>query len=582
MIRKIYFTFIVLLFLSAAADAAVLTVTKTADTNDGNCDADCSLREAVAAANGSAENDIVIFGSPFSSPQTITLTGGEIAFANSGSIEILGPGAAKLTISGNSASRIFRSAAGVNSTISGMTLTGGNGVSTVTNNSGGAILNDAGNMTLRYLVVTNNTTSGSAGGVRNSGSGSVMTIDTCVFANNTSTGSSAGGVQNFSTSTLTVINSTFTGNTSGAGSVGGGGIQANGMVTITNSTFSGNTSNTSGGGGAINSNGSLLILTNVTITGNTSTGNGGGLSRSTTNVNGFVRNSIIAGNNGVATSPDVTNSTGGLVSQGNNIIGTVGTSTGWVASDLQNVNPLLAPLGFYGGFGMTHALLNGSPAIDGGQNCVLNSSCPANNSPLLVTTDQRGAPRPAGAAVDIGAFEASAQYTATLPSAAAGVPYNFTLVPANGVFSYSLASGSFGGVNLTSAANTILSGTAPVPGVFDGVVQVTGGPGQAMQNYRLNVLANPGVVSVGGQVLGGSGYPLRGATVRITGLDGTIYSAITNAFGYFRILNVPAGLNGRLVIASKLYPFDPRPILVADVIEGLVITPRPPAMRQAK
>ena len=33
------------------ASAATFTVTKTADTNDGICDTDCSLREAIVAAN---------------------------------------------------------------------------------------------------------------------------------------------------------------------------------------------------------------------------------------------------------------------------------------------------------------------------------------------------------------------------------------------------------------------------------------------------------------------------------------------------------------------------------------------------
>ena len=36
--------------LSVAA-AATYSVTKTADASDGTCDADCSLREAVSAAN---------------------------------------------------------------------------------------------------------------------------------------------------------------------------------------------------------------------------------------------------------------------------------------------------------------------------------------------------------------------------------------------------------------------------------------------------------------------------------------------------------------------------------------------------
>lgn len=36
--------------LGSTARAATLTVTKTADTNDGLCDADCSLREATGLA----------------------------------------------------------------------------------------------------------------------------------------------------------------------------------------------------------------------------------------------------------------------------------------------------------------------------------------------------------------------------------------------------------------------------------------------------------------------------------------------------------------------------------------------------
>lgn len=37
---------------AGVARAATFTVSKTADTNDGTCNADCSLREAAAAANG--------------------------------------------------------------------------------------------------------------------------------------------------------------------------------------------------------------------------------------------------------------------------------------------------------------------------------------------------------------------------------------------------------------------------------------------------------------------------------------------------------------------------------------------------
>ena len=45
----------ILTFIAPAdVDAAEFVVTKTADTSDGVCDADCSLREAVLAANSGA------------------------------------------------------------------------------------------------------------------------------------------------------------------------------------------------------------------------------------------------------------------------------------------------------------------------------------------------------------------------------------------------------------------------------------------------------------------------------------------------------------------------------------------------
>ena len=90
-------------------------------------------------------------------------------------------------------------------------------------------------------------------------------------------------------------------------------------------------------------------------------------------------------------------------SQGNNLIGETDGSTGWVASDLTGtiatpLNPLLAPLGDYGGPTQTMALLPGSPAIDAGNNALI---------PAGVTTDQRGPPRIVNGTVDIGAFESS-------------------------------------------------------------------------------------------------------------------------------------------------------------------------------
>lgn len=54
--------------------ALVFPVTKTADTNDGTCDADCSLREAIVAANAAVGLDTISFAIPGAGPHTIAPT----------------------------------------------------------------------------------------------------------------------------------------------------------------------------------------------------------------------------------------------------------------------------------------------------------------------------------------------------------------------------------------------------------------------------------------------------------------------------------------------------------------------------
>jgi hypothetical protein len=74
-------------------------------------------------------------------------------------------------------------------------------------------------------------------------------------------------------------------------------------------------------------------------------------------------------------------------------------SAGFSATgSLNNTDPILGPLGNYGGSTLTVPLLAGSPAIDGG------------NTATAPATDQRGHARPYGAAADIGAFESSPPY----------------------------------------------------------------------------------------------------------------------------------------------------------------------------
>ncbi len=109
-------------------------------------------------------------------------------------------------------------------------------------------------------------------------------------------------------------------------------------------------------------------------------------------------NTIVAVNTAGTSGPDAL---GTVVSQGNNLVGKTDGSSGWVGSDLTGtialpLDPMLGPLGDYGGPTQTMALLLDSPAIDAGNNALIPSG---------VTTDQRGFDRIVNTVVDIGAFE---------------------------------------------------------------------------------------------------------------------------------------------------------------------------------
>ena len=397
---RVLVVFAVALFLIQNINAATFVVTKTADTNDGVCDADCSLREAVTAANTSPEADIINFSSLFDTAQTITLSGTDIIINNSGGLVINGAGTDKLTVSGNNVSRVFTNNTGAVTTISGMRVTGGTAVSTVQTGRGGGVYNNAGTLTLTNMLLSGNTAAN--GGALNNAGTATFNIFNCVISNNSATGA-GGAMQNFSGNTMNIRNSSIHNNTSNSTLTGGGAFQANGIVNIVNTTFANNNA-VGGSGGAIYYNGTGLVINNSTIAGNTSPTNGGGIHKSTSTLNAFIRNSIIALNNGVSTSPDLT---GVFNSEGNNIIGNVGTSTAWIASDLQNVNPDLGAFGDNGGFGNSFLPNASSPAINAGNNCVRDLSCATNNPPVALTADQRGVSRVANGNVDIGAIEVS-------------------------------------------------------------------------------------------------------------------------------------------------------------------------------
>ena len=159
---------------------------------------------------------------------------------------------------------------------------------------------------------------------------------------------------------MTITDSTFSGNSDGQ--AGGAILVENGStLTITNSTFSSNSAG-DGGGGAIMNKGTLTI-TNSTISGNSAGGIGiGGGIRS--NGTATVKNTIVANNIAGFLGPDCN---GIFNSDGNNLIEDSSFCTGFTNGqngDITGVDPVLDALADNGGPTLTHALLEGSPAVD--------------------------------------------------------------------------------------------------------------------------------------------------------------------------------------------------------------------------
>lgn len=343
-----------------------LVVNNANDTNDaspgnGTCadaQGSCTLRGAVQEANAQPGDNVISFDPNI---KLISLSlGTEIVIQSSGTLKINSPAAYALSIDGGAGSnRLFRSD-GATITISGLTLKGGNGGGS----NGGAVLANAGSMTLDRVYIKENSSTQNGGGV--SFIGGTHRISNSTIASNTSDGF-CGGIHN-SQATLVIINTTITGNSAGAGGVGeGGGVCNDGTLQIRHSTI---TKNSSRGvwqlGGTTN-------IANTIVSGNFSPGQSG---------------------------LEVLFSGGGFTSAGGNLIGdavgdstNTGSSIAFLATDKQNVDPLLGELNLYGGGTPTHSISPGSPAINSGVVTDIQFS------------DQRGFPRVSGEAADIGAFE---------------------------------------------------------------------------------------------------------------------------------------------------------------------------------
>jgi hypothetical protein len=339
--------FVICLLIASAdsAHAATFTVLNTNDSGAG------SLRQAIIDANASNEDDVIDFELS-DCPCVITLTTGVLSIASNDSLTVNGPGADQLSVSGNGTSGVF-------------------------------YIGDPFNVTNGITAINGITVTGSRGSGR---SGIIIRSGRLALADSTVSGNSAqhGGGIFIDMGTLTLTNSTITDNSA----YWGGGILNDGTLTLINSTVSGNSANT---GGGIFNHFDKLTLINSTVTGNSATSSGGGIFLETGVMT--LNNTIIANSSGGDCGVGVY---GSLFSDASYSLvedGSCGlTGVGNLAGD-----PNLGPLVDNGGPTLTHALLEGSIAIDTGD--------PAYVGPL--TTDQRGTgfDRIVGGRIDMGAFE---------------------------------------------------------------------------------------------------------------------------------------------------------------------------------
>ncbi|MCA9945306.1 MAG: tandem-95 repeat protein, partial [Anaerolineales bacterium] len=218
--------------------AATITVNTTAD--EYNNDGDCSLREAVAAANldtavdactPGSDHDLIQFS--LTTPAIITLTMGKINIQTD-PLTIAGPGAGSLTIDGNQAGRIFDVVTTVPVTLTGMTLQNG-----LAAQDGGAV-RSSGELTIVDAVLQNNVASADGGAIDVDGD---LRLENSQVLSNTANGE-GGGVSAVGSQT-TIVNGRFLNNRSGSF---GGAVYANGAISVDGTDFISNTAQLYAGG----------------------------------------------------------------------------------------------------------------------------------------------------------------------------------------------------------------------------------------------------------------------------------------------------------------------------------------------
>jgi CSLREA domain-containing protein len=292
-----------LLFALPAA-GAVFTVTKTSDGNDGACDADCSLREAVQAANLAPGSTVIVpaghYRLSLPPPARIVSNPGDGSGGNllvNAPMTITGAGRAATIIDARppgapqGVDRVLAVYVNGDLSLSGVTLTGGALLAEIGGfgvDQGAGVQVLGGKLRISDSAVVENFTRAAGGGLVIANNGAVpavVTITRAEIADNVSLGG-GGGIFAIN-STVTIADSTIRGNRSVRG--GGGGVMnmntgtrqitPMALLRVLRSTIADNVSGdpeidplAGGSGGGIYNSSGRLEVENSTVTGNQATG----------------------------------------------------------------------------------------------------------------------------------------------------------------------------------------------------------------------------------------------------------------------------------------------------------------------
>jgi hypothetical protein len=400
-----------LMLASAPAAAATFKPTRFNDPPPNKCKpSDCSLREAVIAANRHSGKDTIRLAKG-----TYELTRAEAAgdpndsrFGDldlTGDAKVVGAGARKTAVdAGRSADigGILHVQGSFNAyALRDLTLQGGTGT-----DPGGGIRADniGGSLSVVRMKVTDSYSGTSGGGVYSAAAELKITKSTIADnrADNQGGGIFLPATGGAGPAITSIRSSTISGNLAASD---GGGLAANGtdvggfpnppQVTVVNSTFAQN--ETSGSGGGVRAvQGATVALDNVTVayndaeTDGAGNGTGGGISRAAS-AGQFAIGDVLVAANTVGATGNGAQCAGAFTGQNGNVVQLqAGTSCSISGGLSEPADALIGPLANNGGTTKTVALLDGSAAIG------FAEACPAK--------DQRGLPRPA-ADCDAGAFE---------------------------------------------------------------------------------------------------------------------------------------------------------------------------------